>query len=314
MIKISCIVPVYNVEDYIEECLESLLNQKLKDIEIIIVNDGSTDSSMDKVKKFNDSRIKIINQSNQGLSAARNTGIRHSTGKYLLFMDSDDFIANDYCLEEMYELAEEYNSDILVGNAKCYYEDGSTACFYKDPKYFYKRSMSGAEYLINTVDSDDMHVTVWIHLYNREFILKNNLYFQVGILHEDELFTPKAFLKAKNVSLYPDAFYMYRQRAGSIMSSKRDAKRGNDLVYICNELRHEYKKLDKGELRSKLEKVMYILLYDTVTRYKGIKIPLDLRIALIKNCSGIQRKLSIVLLSINYNLYKKIYNYRMKEI
>ena len=112
MKKVSVIVPVYNVEKYLSRCLESLINQSLKDIEIICINDGSTDNSLQILKQFayKDNRIKIINQTNSGQSVARNKGLAIASGKYIGFVDSDDWIDNDY-YEKMFETIERTNSD-----------------------------------------------------------------------------------------------------------------------------------------------------------------------------------------------------------
>ena len=123
--KVSVIVPVYNVSNYIIKCLDSIVNNTLKDIEIIIVNDGSTDDSIKKVcERYDDSRIKIIYKKNGGLASARNTGVRYAKGKYLFFVDSDDFIELD-TLESMYNVACKGNYDIVYSDYYKYYEDGT---------------------------------------------------------------------------------------------------------------------------------------------------------------------------------------------
>ena len=117
MVKVSVIVPAYNVEGYINDCLESLVNQTLKEIEIIVVNDGSTDRTSEIISKFSakDSRMKIINQENQGLSAARNNGMQQATGEYIGFVDSDDYIDLDF-YEKLYEAAKTNDADISVAS------------------------------------------------------------------------------------------------------------------------------------------------------------------------------------------------------
>ena len=113
-IKVSVIIPVYNVEDYIEKCLDSVVNQTLKEIEIIVVNDGAKDNSMKKIEKyFSDSRIKIINKQNGGLSSARNAGLKIAKGEYISFIDSDDFI-EEKMLEDLY--SENENADIVFSD------------------------------------------------------------------------------------------------------------------------------------------------------------------------------------------------------
>ena len=115
MVKVSIIVPVYNVEKYLSKCLESLINQTLKDIEIICVNDGSTDNSLSILKEYanKDSRIKIIDKQNEGVSVARNTGIEVATGEYLIFVDSDDYLVENAC-EKALNTIEHNNSDICI--------------------------------------------------------------------------------------------------------------------------------------------------------------------------------------------------------
>lgn len=117
-IKVSVIIPVYNVEEYIEKCLDSVVNQTLKEIEIIVVNDGTKDNSMKKIEKyFSDSRIKIINKQNGGQSSARNAGLAISKGEYISFIDSDDFI-EEKMLEELYNESE--NTDIVFSDSLNY--------------------------------------------------------------------------------------------------------------------------------------------------------------------------------------------------
>ena len=106
MIKLSVIVPVYNVENYVSECIESIVSQTLKEIEIIVINDGCTDNSIENIKKIKDKRIMIVDKENGGLSSARNRGIKEAKGEYIIFIDSDDFLKYDNALEDIYNIAE----------------------------------------------------------------------------------------------------------------------------------------------------------------------------------------------------------------
>lgn len=115
MSKVSLIVPVYNTSKYLEKCINSLINQTLDDIEIIIINDGSTDNSEKIIKKFNDKRIKYIAKQNEGIGKTRNLGIEKATGEYLAFVDSDDYLSIDFC-EKMYKKATSDNCDIVICN------------------------------------------------------------------------------------------------------------------------------------------------------------------------------------------------------
>lgn len=196
--KISVIIPVYNVEQYIEKCIGSLITQTIKEIEFLVINDGSTDNSINLIKSFQDSRIRIINQKNSGLSEARNTGIEKSRGRYVLFLDGDDYLIDDESILNMYNMAEKYKVDVLVGNAVKIYDDGKYEEFYRDSQIFIEKSMSSIEFLKTFILKDSMQIPVWMNLYRKDFLVNNNLYFKKDILHEDELFTPQVFLKAKN--------------------------------------------------------------------------------------------------------------------
>ena len=129
MVKVSVIIPVYNVEPYLKQCMDSVVGQTLKDIEIICVDDGSTDGSLDILREYaaEDNRIQIIEQKNAGAGAARNNGMRHATGKYLSFLDSDDFF-EPRMLEKAYDLAEKDQADFVAYKSDQYHTE-ETVCF-----------------------------------------------------------------------------------------------------------------------------------------------------------------------------------------
>ena len=130
MVKVSVIIPVYNVEPYLKQCMDSVVGQTLKDIEIICVDDGSTDGSLDILREYaaEDNRIQIIEQKNAGAGAARNNGMRHATGKYLSFLDSDDFF-EPRMLEKAYDLAEKDQADFVAYKSDQYHTEKKTVCF-----------------------------------------------------------------------------------------------------------------------------------------------------------------------------------------
>ena len=246
MPKISIIVPVYNVEDYLAECLDSIIAQTLKDIEIICVNDGSEDGSDIILQAYRqrDSRIKVIKQENGGLSAARNTGMREATGKYIAFVDSDDAIASD-ALEILWKNAEKNNSDIVV--------------FGFNPRYFNTRehidkwlyTANPTRNIVFNEYSPDVlfketgsHPFVWRNLYKRDFIEKNQLQFSVGIFGEDTIFQFQAFPHAKNISFIKDKLYYYRSvRPKSLMSdySKKIVQKALQHIVIIREILDDWK-------------------------------------------------------------------------
>ncbi len=204
-IKVSIIIPVYNVEKYLEECLDSAVNQTLKDIEIICVNDGSTDNSLDILKKYERKykNITIINQENKGLSGARNSGLKIAKGKYVYFFDSDDIIDINLC-KECYEISETKELDILTFDASVFYDDNSLESIHK---FDYSRKdilneevMKGDDYYNYSYLNKVYRSSACIIFINRKFLYKNQLNFYEGILHEDELFTTKSIILADKVS------------------------------------------------------------------------------------------------------------------
>ena len=219
MKKLSVIIPVYNVAEYLAECLTSVCNQTLTDIEIICVNDGSTDNSGDILQDFakQDTRIQIINQENAGLSAARNTGLKYATGEYITFLDSDDWVALDY-YETLYKSAKENDADIAVGNVIYYYHDcwfewgGATRNSFGDNMLLIEKREHKKRLL--------QSCAVWNKIYKRELIVDNNLHFYHGKMVEDFPFTFMAVALAGRIVCCPFTFVYYRQRQTSIMYDK----------------------------------------------------------------------------------------------
>lgn len=232
--KLSIIVPVYNVEDYIANCLDSLLIQDIhhNDYEIIIVNDGSKDGS-DKIANDYDRKhanIHIVNRENGGLSAARNTGLKHAKGEYVWFVDSDDWIEAN-CLKMLIYLLDKNELDTLCFGVKFYHNAEHVDCS-NTPTEHREQVMCGADFVLKA----NMIPAAWAAVYRRSFLVENNLAFYEGILHEDEEFTPRAYFLAKKIMYSHQHVYYYRQREGSIMKSARNAKRAVDFLKIADSL------------------------------------------------------------------------------
>lgn len=231
--KFSIIIPVYNVESYLVQCLDSVLEQTLKDFEVICVNDGSTDNSLQILEKYasKDERIKIINQENQGLSCARNSGIKEASGDYLFFLDSDDWIEPN-TLEILSKSVSD--EDFIAFNGRRFFEDGTVEELDEGVS---ELELTGWDYYNKyALKPHKFHfVCVVLRLYKREFLLEHNLFFEKGIYHEDNLFTPIVCYYAKKVKVIPDSLYVYRIREGSI-SQTANKKRILDLVHVANKL------------------------------------------------------------------------------
>ena len=214
MPKVSIIVPVYNVEKYLSKCLDSLINQTLKDIEIICVNDGSTDSSLAILKDFanNDSRIKILDKQNEGVSVARNTGIEVATGQYLMFVDSDDYLVENACEKALIAIEHE-NSDICIfGHYDLVDEKLVKSSVNKDIIKAQKQ---------NNQTYTDFSINIWDKIYNREFLIRNSINFIPNLkTSEDVIFNFICQFNNPKVSYSTEPLYVYRLASENSATSK----------------------------------------------------------------------------------------------
>lgn len=233
-IKVSVILPVYNVEKYLRQCLDSIMNQTLEDIEIICVDDGSTDSSAEIIKEYaeKDSRVTALYQENGGAGAARNNGLRHARGKYLSFLDSDDFFACNM-LEEAYNCAEQYNADFVVFNSNQYFEDSDC---YKDANWVVRYAELPPYQPFNrrAITSNIFKVFVgwaWDKLFSREFVLKNNLLFQEQRTSNDMLFVFSAVAVADRIAYINTHEALAHQRRDSRDSLSKTKEKSWDCFY-----------------------------------------------------------------------------------
>lgn len=224
-ISISVIIPVYNVEKYLAECLESVIFQDMSNIELICVNDGSEDNSLDILKAYaqKDDRITIIEQENQGLSCARNAGIERAGGEYILFLDSDDCLA-EHALKGLYETAKTEALEVLAYDAECFYEtEELKRKEYKDNYYRKKREYSrvqtGEELFCELMENDDFCDAACLLFIRNSWLKETGIRFMPGMLHEDCPFSFQCYMKAKRVSHRKQEYLRYRIRNDSIMTS-----------------------------------------------------------------------------------------------
>lgn len=306
MIKLSIIVPVYNVEEYIEECVQSLLKQTLKDIEIIVVNDGTKDSSIDKIKHLQSDNLIIIHQENAGLSAARNTGLNHAKGEYVTFVDSDDFIIYEEAYEQMYELAKTNHCDIVYGNALKYFSETKNYPLNTVYENDYPNCLSIDEFLVSVLKQKETFAPVWLYLYRRHLLVENNLQFKVGIYHEDEEFTPRVMIRANKVGIYNRVFYFYRQRQGSIVNSKLNVKMGDDVLEACVDLEPLLKTISNDNVRKLYLNYLAALMIEQIYKYKMTNLPKMYKTLILRNSCEKGSKLRSILISVNTQLYLKL--------
>lgn len=219
MAKVSVIVPVYNVEKYLDVCLDSLINQTFDDFEIICINDGSTDSCLNILRQYAklDRRIKIFSQKNLGLSAARNAGMRHANGEYIVFVDSDDFLS-PAALEKMHTNMSENDSDFMFSYAYQILPQGISLWELPNKKEFTAHIKTpvfcekdlGAEFYLK------MLFSAWAKMYKKSFI--KDFSFPEGLIFEDLPFFAQCWLNAEKISYDLEPLYFYRKSSSSIMS------------------------------------------------------------------------------------------------
>ena len=319
---ISVIVPVYKVEKYLEKCVKSIINQTYTNLEIILVDDGSPDVCGALCDEFakNDSRIKVIHKANGGLSSARNTGLENATGKYIAFVDSDDFISEDYC-EILYNMLIETNSDVSAVSYLRFKEDEADL----------KRNRSESETIIyenedvvkEMLNRKTFQNIVWNKLYKKETIGESR--FPVGVNYEDVYFSYEVLTKAKKISYKNIECYFYLKRASSI-SATCSEKNIKDFLYVVMHkfkgIKEKYPKLELYNYFAFLESILGIsLLYaKSDAKYESIEEGLETAFEELKQYFVLHQKDLLEMLDdfqksciymLNYN--KELYFAVLKE-
>ena len=257
----TIVIPVYNTSAYLNKCVTSVLDQTYGNLEIVLVNDGSTDASKELCQELanNNSRISVIHQENQGLSAARNTGIQAAKGDYIIFLDSDDYIDNDAC-EDLCRSIGQSACDVVTTKMKIVNNGYIKYPYYNHNKPY--EIMSGKAYMIQELFNKTMSMAAVQYVYNRTFLQVHNLKFRVGIYHEDEEFTPRALALADKVLRSDLCFYNYLIRSGSITTNKYLYKNVKDLYATLRSLESIFSKEEEPLrslfMESLLEKYLYM--------------------------------------------------------
>ncbi len=239
MPKFSIIIPVYNVEEYIKGCLDSVFNQSYKDYEVIVVNDGTKDNSMQIVKDYD---VKIINQENQGLSVARNNGAKKAKGEYILFLDSDDYLEEETLEHIEKELST--NPDVVRFQIKEVFEEYSID--YPEEPF---KNLNGEE-AFKIISSYHFVENAWCYAIRRDYYIKNKYQFKKGTIHEDFGLIPLVIIKANKVTSISYIGYNYVQRDNSIMSTKDYNKTKKKVSDMYEHYHYLLKEIDKTELDS----------------------------------------------------------------
>ena len=302
MPKVSIVIPVYNVEEYLRRCLDSVVNQTLRDIEIICINDGSTDNSSHILAEYQskENRLRVISQKNGGQSKARNAGLEVATGEYIYFLDSDDYIKT-YALEKLYTIAKTNNLEILFFDSEVFFENDilknqfSEYLTAYDRKNEYTDVISGIDLFSKLVKNNAYVVSPCLQFTKREYLEEKHIRFFEGIIYEDNLYTFKSILQADRVAHIIDKLYMRRIRENSTMTETKIRFFHFYSIFMCyiRMLQFSYSipqeqmlekavvKVLSGVFRSAQEK------YNSISHYNLFEAELDL----IKNMNYTDRML-----------------------
>ena len=276
--KVSVIVPIYNVEKYLDKCLQTIKNQTLSDFEVLLINDGTPDNSMEIARKYSviDSRFLIFNKENGGLSDARNYGIERAKGDFIVFVDSDDYLHEDY-LKTMYEDCINNNADM----AYCRFKHTYLKTGIKFPSINPKKGVIDKEKALDMLIRDNrMHSYAWNKMYRRTLFTDNNIRYPI-IYFEDVATSARVLFHANRIAVTDKNLYYYVRRSGSIMSTMNSKKIEHLLLSILItrnyiQLHGEYDKYKKA-VRAVSLKMRLINIYSIVRQhiichnFKGMK-------------------------------------------
>lgn len=243
MTKLSIIIPVYNIEPYISNCLNSILNQPFKDFEIICVNDGSSDNSLVELQKCKDERVIVIDKKNEGSGVARNVALAIARGEYVFFVDGDDWIEEN-SLQKMIDEADRLKTDILIFGGLSYYETvGKNGGYSADklPRKYLNKVFSAKDI---KKDVFKFPSTAWTKLYRREFLQNNNIKFQEIKVGQDQLPFFHSMIMAEKIALLPENLYCYRKnRKGAVTATKK--KKNFSPIYVFYAIEEVLQKTNK---------------------------------------------------------------------
>ena len=263
--KVSVIIPIYNTALYLSEALDSICNQTLKEIEIILVNDGSTDNSLEIIREYSlrDNRITYFSQPNQGQGVARNLGLSHAVGKYIYFMDSDDILSIE-TLEECYSMCENNQLDFVLFDAESFGNNPNKFKYNRKSFIDENRIWNGFELLKLELNKKCYLVSVCLGLYNREYLKKSFKGFPPGIIHEDHLFVFQTMVQANSIQYTSHPYFKRRVRESSTMTKHFSIKNIEGYTSVCIHIFNmsktypEYKEVIELYLKETLNSVIWL--------------------------------------------------------
>ncbi len=303
----SIILPCYNCEKYIQQCINSILKQSYSDYEIIIIENGSTDHTAEIINSYNCNKIKVIVLSeNQGVSCARNIGIEQAIGKYICFIDSDDYIMPDALEKFKKSIDAMPYSDLYIGNIVPFVDHAETDSRddFKEGKMDIDNinKCSKDNFLEQLIEKNIYTCFVMRTVYDREFIQTNQLFFMPGIWHEDEEWTTKVYIKAHTIKYVDNNFYFYRIHSNSLMHGENLRHKKDEIRYISllkiivsiyqYKLKYDFSEAEIKFIQSKLNYYLWIL-PDEIKDFNREDYPL-LYEYMLKNHESILCSLSII--------------------
>lgn len=239
-ILISVIIPIYNVEQYLQQCIDSVLMQEVCGMEIILIDDGSTDNSRLIAEKYAEAypNVHLFSQKNKRQGAARNFGLYNAKGKYVYFLDSDDYIVAG-ALNRLWETAEKLQAEVVLFAGEAFMDlaegESCQAAIYSK-KGTYSEVQTGEKAFQNMLSNGEYTCHVCLQFSKREFLLKNEIFFPEGIIHEDELYSYKLFLSSHRVGIIPDVLYRRRYRNNSTMTGTVNKIHFCGYAFVCREM------------------------------------------------------------------------------
>ena len=272
MKKVSVIIPIYKVETYLRECVDSVLCQTYHELEIILVDDGSPDNCGAICDEYaaRDERIHVIHKSNGGQSDARNAGLRVASGDYFCCIDSDDYIMPE-AIERLVQKAESTQSDIVVFDAENFFEEGFAPAFCESLVHRYHYEIASGPTVLNQMfEHRDYNCSACTHFYSARFIRENRLFYVKGLLFEDLMFNGIAFLRAKKVCVINEHLYMRRLRKGSTLNSKGSLRKVQSYRYIVLRFLDEYRMTHNSKKKKALSYLIALAANMSLIRYADV--------------------------------------------
>lgn len=316
-ILLSIVIPIYRVEPYIEKCLSSIYGQIVNlPVEVVLVNDGTPDKSMDVARKFVNTKTVVISQENQGLSAARNNGMKASHGEYVWFVDSDDWIAEG-TIGKVCKCIDKFRSEVFVVGIKAFDEkDSPIDSFHPVSPVVSIKTKTGPEWILTPhFERGPMQIFVM----QRQFLERYHLEFVKGLLHEDLEFAPRMLVNAIRVTYIPENVYCYLIRSCGSITSTINPKRFTDLFFILKEHERMLKTLSDTYQRRAIKTSQWMLLrtlisYLKIQKYVGMNLCRAPYVGIIRKVSlrsvlvapKLTYKVKFLLLGIFPNIYKYI--------